>query len=480
MNGGKLNIGANDFAATGLSGSGIIADGSATNRALIITSTANSTFSGSLQDGGANGTLGLTENGTATLTLSGASTNTGATTITGGSTVIMASPTALGNTSGVTLAGSSGAPSTGTLIVRTDGGDSLYNLNLGTNNSATIASDVLTGHTGINHTLGNMNIGDTAVLNIIAGPNVTAGTPSITLGNISFTSGFGAGTCTFNPTTASLTIGAATTTTAGTKALVLDGTSTGNAVTGVISNGGVNLVSLTKSNTSTWTVSGANTFSAGTTVSGGTLVVGNAAGLGTGALTVHTASTVQLLAGLTSDVHLPSITLDGSTGAWAGTVDLTNDALIVTPTDVTTVAAVLGQLQDQVNYGKTNGTGGIIASALASNLGLAVLPSGTTGVLVAPDILGDATGDGKVDLNDLNTILNHLGTATSLWTNGNFDGAATIDLNDLNDVLNHLGTSITAPSISAALEPAVAPEPASLGILALGAGALIARRRRRA
>jgi hypothetical protein len=55
--------------------------------------------------------------------------------------------------------------------------------------------------------------------------------------------------------------------------------------------------------------------------------------------------------------------------------------------------------------------------------------------------IGDANVDGHVDLSDLNIVLNNLGTSTSLWTNGNFDGAATIDLTDLNDVLNHLGTS---------------------------------------
>ncbi len=63
----------------------------------------------------------------------------------------------------------------------------------------------------------------------------------------------------------------------------------------------------------------------------------------------------------------------------------------------------------------------------------------TTGsISVVPGLLGDANGDGHVDLNDLNTVLNNLGTTTSAWTSGNFDGAPTIDLNDLNDVLRPL------------------------------------------
>jgi hypothetical protein len=55
--------------------------------------------------------------------------------------------------------------------------------------------------------------------------------------------------------------------------------------------------------------------------------------------------------------------------------------------------------------------------------------------------LGDANVDGHVDSADLAIVLSNLGSTTSLWTNGNFDGAPTIDLTDLNDVLNHLGTS---------------------------------------
>jgi hypothetical protein len=88
-------------------------------------------------------------------------------------------------------------------------------------------------------------------------------------------------------------------------------------------------------------------------------------------------------------------------------------------------------------------------------------------------ILGDANGDQKVDLTDLNVVLNNLGTTTSLRSNGNFDGAATIDLTDLNDVLNNLGAGATG-SVSMNL---VAPEPSSLGILAVAGIALLKRRR---
>ena len=96
--------------------------------------------------------------------------------------------------------------------------------------------------------------------------------------------------------------------------------------------------------------------------------------------------------------------------------------------------------------------------------------------MVSPELLGDVNADGHVDLNDLNIVLNNLGTANSAWTSGNFDGAATIDLTDLNDVLNNLGVTSTIGANTAELLPAFvyaadtpAPEPASLALLAGGA-----------
>jgi hypothetical protein len=68
--------------------------------------------------------------------------------------------------------------------------------------------------------------------------------------------------------------------------------------------------------------------------------------------------------------------------------------------------------------------------------------TGYSNMATAPAVLlGDANLDGHVDLTDLSAVLNNFGTATSNWTNGNFDGAATVDLTDLSDVLNNFGAS---------------------------------------
>ncbi len=112
-------------------------------------------------------------------------------------------------------------------------------------------------------------------------------------------------------------------------------------------------------------------------------------------------------------------------------------------------------------------------------------PVDLNSILVAPELIGDTDASGKVDLNDLNTVLNNLGTASTLWTSGNFDGAATIDLNDLNDVLNNLGRTYANANAVVAAEalvgatPSNVPEPASIGIAGVGIGALLLRRKRR-
>ncbi|MGA2441417.1 MAG: autotransporter-associated beta strand repeat-containing protein, partial [Tepidisphaeraceae bacterium] len=69
----------------------------------------------------------------------------------------------------------------------------------------------------------------------------------------------------------------------GTVTLTLDGTSSANSIGGVISDGTAGgKLALAKSNSSTWTLTGANTYSGGTTVNAGTLDVSNATGSATG------------------------------------------------------------------------------------------------------------------------------------------------------------------------------------------------------
>jgi hypothetical protein len=106
------------------------------------------------------------------------------------------------------------------------------------------------------------------------------------------------------------------------------------------------------------------------------------------------------------------------------------------------------------------------------------LPTDTNSILIAPELLGDTNIDGTVNMNDLTTVLNNLGTTQSNWTDGDFDGQPTIDLTDLNDVLNNLGSSFPNNGASIAPPaPAPAPEPASLLLVSLTALPLLTRRR---
>ncbi len=277
FNGGLTNSGGSrtltltNSGTTTLAGNVYLSDDNTTgSRAMTITNVGQVVISGAIANNSAGNTVaaGLAYNGTTTLTLSGANTFTGAATLTGG-TLIAANVNAFTTTAGVTLSGTVG---TTTLDVQTDGGDAAYPINFGSAAvGSTIASDVKTGSVGINHTLGALSTGN-ATLNIVKGLNVTSGNPSITLGTVGVNAGT-AGPTIMNPTTASLSLGAVSIALNNSaKTLQLDGTSTNNNVTGIIANG-LNTLSLTKANTSTWTLTGANTYTGSTSVKQGTLIV---------------------------------------------------------------------------------------------------------------------------------------------------------------------------------------------------------------
>jgi autotransporter-associated beta strand protein len=242
---------------------------------------------------------------------------------------------------------------------------------------------------------------------------------------------------------------------------------------------------LTKSGNSTLTISTANSYAGGTSVSGGKLIVGNYQALGTGPIAIHAGATVQLQAGLAKAVLTPSLTFDGSVGAWSGTLDLTNNKLIVESVSKAT---------DLANLRSQNGSA-IVSSTLPANFGIAIvdnaalaMPFATFGgqavdansILISAELLGDTNLDGHVDLTDLSTVLNNFGASTLAWSSGNFDNAATIDLTDLSAVLNNFGLTNAGASggvFNAA--PVGAPEPATVCALGCTAVAVLVRRRER-
>jgi len=101
-------------------------------------------------------------------------------------------------------------------------------------------------------------------------------------------------------------------------------------------------------------------------------------------------------------------------------------------------------------------------------------------VLVKYAWYGDINLDGVVDFNDYNIIDNTFlsGDVTDQhWQRGDLNYDGVVDFNDYNLIDNtflaHAGETLAVGGT-----PSPAPEPATLGLLALGAAAMLLRRRR--
>ena len=100
-------------------------------------------------------------------------------------------------------------------------------------------------------------------------------------------------------------------------------------------------------------------------------------------------------------------------------------------------------------------------------------------VVINPQNPGDVNGDGRVDINDLTTVLSNYGKSGQVWSEGSMDGDpnGVIDINDLTIVLSKFGVTYTA-SLTAVPEPASVLMLAAVGLVPL-AGWGVARRRAR-
>ena len=242
--------------------------------------------------GSINGAFSLAKAGPGTLSLTASNGYTGITTITNG-VVIMGNPYSLG-TNAWTFGGTTNA----TLDMATDGGDYTNVVNAGSSTIFTIAADVKTGSTGINHTMGTFLIGSGATplqLNITKGPNVASGSPQITANAMTLSGGSG-GTTILNPSSASLALGSVTAA-ATSKTLQLDGTNVNSSVTGAIADGGANIISIVKTNTGKWTLNGVSTYTGTTTIGQGTLALGSSGAInGSATITILPAGTLDVSA----------------------------------------------------------------------------------------------------------------------------------------------------------------------------------------
>lgn len=340
--------------AGGLTGG---AGGTAGAKTLAIAGAGNVLISGIIANGGATSVAVSKTSGTGTLTLSGANTYTGGTTL-GAGTLVMANPNALGAAAN-TLTFTTGTSTT--LDIATDGSDTAYGATFGSGTTITLVSDKATNTTvGINHTVGAYALGFGTV-NITKAASITSGSPQITFTSIGLTSGTNNSQLFINPTTATASIAAASITANGNKILELNGTNTGNTVTGVISNG-VATLSLTKSNSSTWTLLGANTYTGATNVNAGTLVFAGPNGANTGI----SATTVR--GGLTLDNTTAAGGNNNNRIADTTTIALSGGTFLYRGSDTGNSTETIGALSGAGNGVLTVAFGGTNTATLSTNI----------------------------------------------------------------------------------------------------------------
>jgi fibronectin-binding autotransporter adhesin len=236
----------------------------------------------------------------------------------------------------------------------------------------------------------------------------------------------------------------------------------------------------------------------------GPITLGSTQGIGNGQVNVasaspHTNRTLLLASALT---------FSGTTNAWAGQLDLSNNDMIVhngylpyivnqiksgynlgtwtgqgitssTATTDTTNLTAVGVLQNDIGGGTPlYGFGG----SLGLFDGYNAIP---TDVLIKYTYFGDANLDGKVDGSDYSLIDNGYINRLTGWYNGDFNYDGVVDGSDytlIDNTFNTQGqnlsntTQIANPTAELDATSAV-PEPGSIALLGVGAVALLIKRR---
>jgi T5SS/PEP-CTERM-associated repeat protein len=177
-----------------------------------------------------------------------------------------------------------------------------------------------------------------------------------------------------------------------------------------------------------------------------------------------------------------NLALGGAPGAWQGTLDLTDNDLIIDYDLASPLLNVVDQIRTASNGGAWNGPGGITSSSADSaQFGLAYAESSSifttfpatfsgqsvddTAMLVKFTRYGDANLDGAINLQDFNALASNFGQSNRFWRQGDFNYDGTVNLQDFNRLAANFGLSagpdgVVDPGDWAALAAAV-PEPAA-------------------
>ena len=190
----------------------------------------------------------------------------------------------------------------------------------------------------------------------------------------------------------------------------------------------------------------------------------------------------------------------GSTGAWTGRLDLTDNALVIDYTGASPIANVRDQVRSGRGAGAWDGNG--IASSVAdpSSIGVGYAEASAlfsqfpatfagrsvddTSVLVRATRYGDANLDGAVNLSDFNRLAANFGAGGAFWHNGDFNYDGNVNLSDFNVLAANFGLSAGPDGMVDAADwsalAAAVPESGVAGALACASIVLGRRARRRA
>jgi autotransporter-associated beta strand protein len=482
---GTLNMGAFDLTTTGLTGSGTLANGSNTTRWFFTAvSSGTKTFDGSLQDGAGTGKLGFNVSGGGTQIVNGNGNWSDTTTVTGSTTKLVLNgvntgtsytelqngPTLqFGNTAALAAGARVNLPTaqTATVIYATDGGDNAYAFSGASNSTLNFILDRATAGANVTHPMTSPGVGvagfggGTFTANFVRGSNVS-GTATAAFDQFNLSGGLG-GSTTLNPGVGTVvTIGSVTKAlNAAAQTVGLGGATTGNVVTGIISNG-VGTISVVKSNSSTWTLSGNSTYTGTTAVLGGTLYVNGDNSAATGAVSVAGGSL-------------------GGTGRLGGAITVGTGGTIIPGASIGTLSGTQSvSFTDGSSYGYELNSASVLADLL--NVGTDLNLSGT--VTLA---LSDLSSSTPIAQGTVLSLVNYGGA----WNGGllTYSGSALADEDQFTFGVNQFridynstvqGVNVTSPVGANYVNLVAVPEPTtSVALLSgLGLSVLMLRRRR--
>jgi autotransporter-associated beta strand protein len=256
---------------------------------------------------------------------------------------------------------------------------------------------------------------------------------------------------------------------------------------------------ITKNGAGTFFVDGENNYAGPTIVNAGTFLV-NSTELGLPAMTAVTINTAgQMILNPGTGVQtISALTINGN-----GTLDIGNNHLFINyGSGADPIGTIKQYLKQGYNGGAWNGLGGIDTSAAQSfpsySLGYAdsADPGNPAGLAsgqieIKFTLLGDANLDGAVNGSDFAVLAANFNKAVNGWDQGDFNYDGSVNGADFADLAanfnkgasqaNIISADATALSEFAAANGLLAdvPEPASTGLLGIGAVHLLSRRRRR-